>query len=126
MLEAFNIIESRCTLPEIYFGRNYHDVIRELNPDFKFADIINPLHDQKLIHVWIRTTENILTRVNYYIVDNENGTDILNIFKAGTANVTPEVSINIINMTLAELHEKINNHDSMFFGSFEKVKDLIP
>ena len=67
-----------------------------------------------------------MTRVNYYIVDKENGPDILNIFKNGTATVTPEILINIINMTLAELHEKINNHDSIFFASFEKVKELIP
>jgi len=120
----FSVIKTTCILPESYSSMSYHDAMQQLNPSFSFIDFITPFYLTETLYAWVRITEDISTKINYYLVETESVDYTLNEFINAVGNLNPAVTVEKVNLTKEELLEKFSNHDSVHVKFFSKIKEL--
>lgn len=119
-----SIIKTTCTLPGSHAGMSYHDAMVQLNPNFNFAEFVAPFQVSEILYAWIRTTENQLTKVNYYFIDSSTVDFVLSEFSNAVSSLTPTVSVEKISLSREEILDKFSNHDTLHVRQFSKIRNL--
>jgi hypothetical protein len=98
--------------------------MKQLNPNFNFGDFITPFHSAEILYAWIRTTENLSTKINYYFVDSSDIDFILSVFLSAVTGLTPTVTVDTVTLTLEQILDKFLNHDTLHVRQFSKIRNL--
>jgi hypothetical protein len=103
---------------------SYHDAMVQLNPNFNFSEFVAPFQVSEILYAWIRTTENQLTKVNYYFVDPSAVDFVLSEFSNAVSTLNPTVSVEKISLSREEVLDKFSNHDTLHVRQFSKIRNL--
>ena len=120
----FSVIRTTCTLPESHSSMSYHEAMKQLNPNFNFGEFITPLHFAEILYAWIRTTEGLSTKVNYYFVESSSVDFILSEFLSAVTGLTPAITVEKILLTREQILDKFSTHDTLHVRQFSKIRNF--